>query len=224
MGRQHEPVVEQDRHRGGRVQRQCHRHGGDDPRLPSFESCRGAHRWRCPIVELGLLRRAYVHTDERRLQARPRLVRRVGGQESGRPAAGVRVDQQCRSGHRVDRCQQLRVRRHRSTLRHQLVDVAVVVEELLLRRQLREEPVHQFCRRCANQRGCGCAAECCSGDDQCRLFLERLHDHRADLLVADCRREAGFATASRVGAARAPVDVVSGTATPTGPTTPRWSR
>ena len=66
---------------------------------------------------------------------------------------GVRHRPQRRGRHRADRSQQLRLRRHRAAVRHELAHVAVVVEELLLRRLVDQQPIHRSGGRGAHERG-----------------------------------------------------------------------
>ena len=163
-----------------------------DPRLPPLAGRAGAHR-RHREPQPRLLGR---EDDDRRhrlrpgLQARHRLLlRQLRPPGPGAPAEELRGRQQRARGRGDDRRQQLRLRGDRRTLRDQLADVAVVVQELLQRRRLDDVALHrrapgdrdrQRARRVPPRR---------PGHGRGRLRDLGLHDHRPDLLVADPARQ-----------------------------------
>ena len=117
-----------------------------DPRLPPLQGRAGAHRRRRREPEPRLLGREDVDGRDRLgrgLQARHRLLHRPEGRRPGARAPGVRQDAQRQDRRRDDRGQQLRLRGDRRALRDQLGHVAVVVEELLLRRLRHDVALHR---------------------------------------------------------------------------------
>jgi hypothetical protein len=87
----------------------------------------------------------------------------------------------------LDRWQQLQLRRHRADLRHQLPHLAVVVAQLLQRRQLGHEnftttPHHQ---RKTNAVITGAINNIKTAMANAGLHHQPVHDRRADLPVAD---------------------------------------
>ena len=96
----------------------------------------------------------------------------------------------------ADRRQQLRLRRHRADVRHRLAHVAVVVEELLLRRLERDVALHRRERRAPTRPRIKDALLNVRQAMATPATPTRVHDHRADLLVAAPARRPASATRS----------------------------
>ena len=124
------------RARLARLPRQPQRHRRDHRPLPSGVDRRGPHRRRRQRPQPRLQRGQDRHLDRHELQARHRLLHRLGRQGSGAHAPGGRRRQERAHGRGLDRRERLRVRELRPVLRGQLPHLAVLVEELLPRRRL----------------------------------------------------------------------------------------
>ena len=121
--------------------------------VPGREAIAGCHRSKSAEVHIGdgVLSanlacsgaRTYSRVGDTFKPGHRLLQRQLGPQGPGAGAAGVRRDAQREGGRGADRRQQLRVRGHRPGVRHQLADVAVVVEELLPRRLGHQLALHE---------------------------------------------------------------------------------
>ena len=193
--------------------------GRTDRRLPPLQSGRGLHRRRRQRREPRLLGRQDVDVQRRQhVQAGSRLLQLRRQRRPGADAPALRRDAQRQARGRVDRRQQLQLREHRADVRRGLAAVAVVVAELLQRRQLGDEQLHVEQRQQSQGRNHDGDQKRRAGDDQRRATPARSTRSSCRTIRRRFRSARASATPRAATRARKSAAAASGTTTPTTPT------